>query len=304
MRERADPAPQARNCSLREWAAILLPRIGESVCITGEMLDIIHHARVKPAAKVGRVALTATKTINFVGRTVERVRRIDLDPRERIHFLHLGKNAGTEVARYIDAINRESKDFKIVKHGHDAFLRQIPRADRYFFSIRNPIARFRSGFYSRKRKGQPRFYSEWSAYDHVAFQDFEHANDLAESLFRNDDLGRKAFAAVKSIRHTAQNQVDWFYGCGNLFTVRPPIAVIRKEHFDRDISLFQSLIGLIHPIALQADKIASHMTDYGSAPGLSDKAVANLRRWYAQDFVFYDLCSDWMEMLHKTRAVA
>lgn len=246
-----------------------------------------------------KTTLIRKKTTNLIARTTNRIKQIDLDTREQIHFLHVGKNAGTEIRRYADVINQKSKNLKIIKHGHDEFLRNIPSSDRYFFSIRDPIARFKSGFYSRKRKGLPKQYSEWSRYDRVAFENFEHANDLAEALFRNDELGRKAIAAIKSIRHTAQNQVDWFYCFGNLFSVRPPIAVIRQENFEEDIALFQSLIGVDEPFILERDKIDSHFNSYDNVPDLSQKAIANLKTWYAQDFAFYDLCDNWIEKLHS-----
>jgi hypothetical protein len=212
---------------------------------------------------------------------------------ETIHFLHLGKNAGTEIARYIDALNTERGPVRIKKHGHNTFLRHLPATDRYFFSVRDPISRFQSGFYSRKRKGQPRIYSEWSAYERVAFDTFEHANDLAEALFRSDELGAAAFGAMKSIRHTAQNQVDWFYGCGNLFKVRPPVAVIRHGHFAADVMTLQRKLGVERPVLLPSDRVASHQNDYREIPELSELAARNLRTWYAQDFEFYRQCCQW-----------
>lgn len=214
--------------------------------------------------------------------------------RKRVHFLKIGKNAGTEINRYIDFINSSVPDRRIVKHVHDVFLRHLPMDEDYFFSIRDPIARFRSGFYSRKRKGQPRIYSEWSKYDAVAFRDFQHANDLAEALFRKDELGLKACAAIKSIRHTAQNQVDWFYTCGNFAEVRPPLVIIRQENFGEDIMALQLKMGISDPVVLAEDKIASHHNNYEGTPGLSEKAIENLRIWYSQDFEFYELCNHWV----------
>ncbi|WP_371158417.1 hypothetical protein [Jannaschia sp. 2305UL9-9] len=160
------------------------------------------------------------------------------------------------------------------------------------------MSRFKSGFYSRKRKGQPRIYSEWSAHDEIAFSEFEHANDLAESLFEPGERGRKAWAAMKSIRHTSQNQSDWFSCHGNFLRVRPPIWIVRQEHFDADL---RDLVALIFAdtdlpkIDLGDDDGSAHRNDYTSTPSLSETAKANLSTWYAQDIGFYDMCTAWLE---------
>lgn len=215
--------------------------------------------------------------------------------RPRVHFLHIGKNAGTEIKRYVDHLRPAlASRWKVVKHRHETWLRDLPPGEPYFFSIRSPLGRFRSGFYGRKRKSLPRYHREWSEHEALAFGDFEHANDLAEALFRKDDLGRKAWAAMKSPKHTAMNQSDWFTACGQFLRVRPPLVIIRQEHFAEDIASLQRKLGVDPPVVLEADFVASHRTDYAGVPPLSELAVENLRRWYAQDFEFYDLCCDWV----------
>jgi hypothetical protein len=216
----------------------------------------------------------------------------------RIHFLHIGKNAGTQLSNIARQINSQSKKSVILQHGHNTYLKDIPEGENYFFSIRNPISRFRSGFYSRKRKGQPRTYNEWSKYDKIAFSEFEHANDLAESLFLEGDKGRRAWAAMKSIRHTAQNQSDWFVCCGNFLRARPPVWIIRQEAFEEDVREFikSAGLGLNNPVIdFGVDDVKSHKNDYTSTPPLSLKAKENLQAWYVQDMVFYEMCESWIE---------
>lgn len=225
------------------------------------------------------------------------VRRISSND-QTIHFLHIGKNAGTQVNNIAKQINDLSQTRSVKKRHHDVFLKDLPSEADYFFSVRNPISRFSSGFYSRKRKGQPRIYSEWTPYDELSFSEFEHANDLAESLFEPGDEGRKAWAAMKSIRHTSQNQCDWFYCCGNFLRLRPPIWVIRQEKFEEDIKTFISKAFPeldISDINFGADDVKSHRNDYTDIPPLSEKAKHNLRIWYTQDFAFYDMCNAWIE---------
>lgn len=179
---------------------------------------------------------------------------------------------------------------------HMRKLYEVPAGVEYFFSIRDPISRFKSGFYSRKRKGQPRIYVEWTRPEAAAFGQFEHANQLAEALFRTDRAGDMALQAIQSIRHTAMQQIDWFERMCFL-DLRPPLWIIRQENFASDFGMLLKKLGLSLAYAdLQPaqDAATAHRNDYSQIPELSDLAKENLRRWYARDFVFYDLCQRWM----------
>lgn len=222
-----------------------------------------------------------------------------MSARKPIHFLHVGKTAGTEIRRYLKVLAQRLQQTHFVVHGHDTGLKDLPAGEDYLFSIRDPISRFRSGFYSRKRKGQPLTFSEWTAHDAQAFADFEHANDLAEALFREDVAGMKAFCAMKSIRHTAQNQSDWIDLCGYFLSIRPPLAIIRQEHFAEDMRYLQYRLGLREPVVVERDKVKSHENDYGGTPVLSELARANLQKWYAQDHEFYRICNAWIASHQK-----
>ena len=128
--------------------------------------------------------------------------------KQKIYFLHIGKNAGTQIMHLCRQL--EKFDFEFVRKNHRTRKIDLPNNCKYFFSIRNPITRFVSGFYSRKRKGAPKNYIEWNIHEKYAFTQFKHANDLAESLFRKDKIGEKAAIAVNSINHLAMHQVDYF----------------------------------------------------------------------------------------------
>ena len=219
------------------------------------------------------------------------------DKREAIHFLHIGKCAGSQVRILAQDINARSKTLRIVKHRHDFYFDRLRETDRYFFSIRDPISRFRSGFYCRKRRSQPVYDFAWSSGESLAYNHFEHANDLAEALFSEGETGRQAFMAMKSIRHTAQNQVDWFARFGDIFVTRPPVWIIRQENFEDDLAVLSRLLGadLVGIVQQQRGTGAAfHSNDYAGARPLSELAKANLTRWYAQDFEFYKACENWI----------
>lgn len=225
--------------------------------------------------------------------TVRRIRRSRKN-RRVIYFLHIGKAAGSQVKHAIEQINKHEPRIFMQSLPHDIFLKDLPEEAEYFFSIRDPITRFVSGFYSRKRMGRPKYDVPWTSSERSAFGDFEHANELAQSLFSGGKQGMRAIGAIKAIRHTAQDQIDWFALVGDIFSGRPPIWVLRQERFDEDFNTLVERAGLSFKPDLRRDDVGSHANDYSQVPPLSDKAKDNLRQWYAQDFAFYDAVQTWM----------
>lgn len=214
---------------------------------------------------------------------------------QNIHFLHIGKCAGTQIKSVISQINSNLGSQLILAHPHRITLGMLPQNAPFFFSIRNPTSRFMSGFYSRKRKGLPRYNIGWTKYEAYAFSVFEHANDLAEALFSDGALGQQAISAIGSIRHVSQNQLNWFVRFGSFLTVRPPVWIIRQENFEKDLNnfLIRAHAGdLTAKIVL--DPKHQHANDYEQVPKLSAKAQENLRQWYIQDVKFYELCEAWL----------
>ena len=214
---------------------------------------------------------------------------------QTLHFLHIGKAAGTQVRHLARQINEAQDRWKIVKHDHNKNLRDLDRKDAYFFSIRDPLTRFVSGFYSRKRKGQPRLNVPWTLDEARAFDHFPHANDLAEALFAPGPRGHDAFAAIKAIRHTAKNQVDWFESRGALLWVQPPVWILRQERFDHDWAILMRRLELGTDVNPTRDAVRAHRNDYADTPPLSALAQSNLRRWYVQDIAFHEMCEAWLQ---------
>lgn len=232
--------------------------------------------------------------LNAIGYSVVKAGDMDADG---LHFLHIGKCAGTQIAEISRDLNKDYASPRIIIHGHDVPLRDIPKQSRYFFSIRNPLSRFKSAFYSRKRKGRPRYNVEWTRRERAAFEEFPHATDLAESLFEEGSRGSAAWAAMKSISHTAQNQSDWFCQCGNFLDARPPVWIIRQERFDEDLIRFIAKAGFtLSDEVLQGfvGRTKAHANDYGDAPQLTERAIAKLNLLYSQDFELYRACVDWI----------
>ncbi|MBS1303046.1 hypothetical protein [Loktanella sp. SALINAS62] len=220
-------------------------------------------------------------------------------------FLHIGKTAGSHITR----LSRQVKDLSGVSIStapHQVRLMDIPNDKPYFFSIRNPISRFKSGFYSRKRRGSqlaPEGWNPvkgpgWTPSEKILFSEFEHANDLAENLYSDGIRGVRAMYAITSSDHIGRHQIDWFFKRGYFLDENPPIWIIRQEHFDTDYTTFIRKAKLqVEYESLKENLVAEriHASDYSDSPDFSDLAIKNLSRWYSRDFIFYDICVAWMQ---------
>lgn len=212
-----------------------------------------------------------------------------------VHFLHIGKTAGTQIGHVIHQVNASQRRLEIVKHGHGVTLVSLPKEEPYFFGMRNPIARFKSGFYSRKRMGRPRLNNPWSEHEARLFAEFEHANDLAEALFEDGRRGQRALAGMLSIGHLGSGQIDWFKKAGDIFEIRPPVWIIRQDRLAADVETLLERLGIDLRVTLLDDPVKAHANDYSGIPELSERAVAALRHWHAADFVFHAQCEQWLE---------
>jgi hypothetical protein len=209
-----------------------------------------------------------------------------------IIFFHIGKTAGTKINLLFK--KNVSENINIIKTQHDLKKRHINLNQKYFFSIRSPINRFVSGFYSRKKKGQPRIYKEWSAEEKIAFKKFKSANQLAESLFLKNKKGQDAIRAIQSIEHCNSDQIDWFSG-SDFFGNNPPLSIIRHEFFEHDIILLCKKLNIKKEILKKIKKeikIKEHYNNYNKIKPLSKKAIFNLKKWYVKDVYFYKYCND------------
>lgn len=209
-------------------------------------------------------------------------------------YLHIGKTAGTQI-KFIFA-RLQWQGVKLTSFGHGKRLLDIPAGIPYFFSVRHPISRFVSGFYERKRQGGRVYKNQWSSFEARAFADFDHANELAEALFSDGEIGRRAREAILSISHTSMLQVDYFKRAGHFLQERPPLAIIRQENFHEDLQSLLSILGIETAVSTLVDhrKSLTRVTDYREVPRLSAMATQNLSDWYVQDIWFYRTCEEWI----------
>jgi hypothetical protein len=205
-----------------------------------------------------------------------------------VHFLHIGKAGGTAIKFMMAEAGVRQLRFRFVGHSHKTKLASIPMGEPFFFSIREPISRYFSAFYSRKRKGQPRIFNEWTAEEELAFRKFPDATDLAESLDSSDDKTRNAaFMAMNAIGHVRDPLVNWFASIDEI-VARPPLAIIRVEFLQDDFNRMLGSMGLHFRVMAPSDSVSAHKNDYTATPPLSPRALSNLREHYAQDLTLFE----------------
>ena len=211
-----------------------------------------------------------------------------------INYIHIGKTGGSQVKYILRQNSNKNYDFKVLHHSLK--LLDLPLNQKYFFSIRSPISRFNSAFYYRKNKGLPGVFQDWKAQEEKAFNIFPEPNDLAENLFKDNQLGYEAVSAMLSIPHLCTQQCEWFEK-NAFFDLRPPVHIIRQEYLQHDIEIFLKKIfpKNDYKLKITLDKNLSRKNNYpNNGSQLTRLAIKNLEKWYSNDIYFYKLCEEWI----------
>lgn len=208
-----------------------------------------------------------------------------------VHHLHIGKTGGSALKAALRD-HRVTRRYALVLHSHRFTLRDVPPGEKALFVLRDPIARFVSGFYSRQRMGRPRYETPYKAGEAAAFAAFSSADALARALYADDaDLAARAEDAMRSIGHLRHPFLHWFeseeYFLSRLEDV---LFVGFQESLSHDFEQLKRRLGLPADLALPDDPVTAHRNPDDIDRHLDDQAVANLRKWYAADYSFYELC--------------
>lgn len=195
-----------------------------------------------------------------------------------IHFLHVGKTGGSAVKH---ALAPMAGRLGVVLHRHGTRLADLPRGERAFFFLRDPVERFVSGFHSRRRRGRPRVDVPWSEAERAAFERFESPGALAEAIGTDPAAGD----AMRGIRHVCWPQARWTGPPEALLARRADVLMAgRCETLERDVARLSDLLGLDEPLRLPRGDVEAHRNPPGLDRHLSEPARAALRDWYARDY--------------------
>lgn len=229
-----------------------------------------------------------------MGAALERLRRQHAPSPEgerRVHFLRPGKTGGTALTATL-LEHRDLPSYEIVFHGHDTTMADVPVGEHALFVLRDPVSRFVSSFNGRLREDRPRYHYPWTEGELRAFARFKKPEELASALSSANETERSAAAdAMRSIGHINTPYSYWFGGVRRFRRrLRDVFFIAFQESLDDDFELLKQKLGLPPEARLPSDDAAAHRTPASFPRDLSDRARANLERWYAKDIEFVKLC--------------
>jgi hypothetical protein len=208
-----------------------------------------------------------------------------------LHFLHIPKTGGTAVTAALEAHVR-CAGYRLILHGHGFRLQDVPRGEKAFFFLRDPITRFVSGFHSRQREGRPRYERPWSPGEARAFRRFATPNELASGLFAPDlETRGAAIEAMHVIQHVNSGYGRWLGDEEYLQSRAADVWFVgRQEELDEDFQRVRAALSLPDEVTLPRDDVGAHRSPTGLDTDLSSAAVDNLRAWYAADYRVLEIC--------------
>lgn len=210
---------------------------------------------------------------------------------KQLHFIHIGKTAGTALKHALSDYSK-NKSTQIHLQGHDFKLTDVPLSEYCFFSVREPIDRFVSGFYSRLRQGKPKYNSKWSASEEIAFSLFETPNKLAKDLYSDNWQKRvNAEYAMLSIQHVNSSYWDWFIDERYLLSRKKSIGFIFKQtNLNSDFENFKKSFSISNHASLpEKNSVDAHSNSVSIDTSLDEVALTNLKKWYVKEYHFLNL---------------
>jgi hypothetical protein len=209
--------------------------------------------------------------------------------RRLAHFLHVGKTGGTAIKTAFGAYPlpvRLEHGQMIIFHKHSVRLWHIRRGDSVFFFLRDPLARFVSGFNGCLRKGRPTRFVPWTRAEHRAFETFPTPDSLGRALGSEDFIRReKARAAMNAIEHVSKQSMWVRGGCRELARRYSDILMIGfQENLQEDFETLKTLLGVRPQLTLPASANTANRAPARMESRLSREARANLAEWYREDY--------------------
>lgn len=204
---------------------------------------------------------------------------------KNVHFLHIGKTGGSAIK---SALKTQSSSEKIIiLHGHNTSLCDIPKGEKVVFFLRDPISRFISGFYSRQRKGQPRYYSEWSSKEKKIFETYKNPNEIAHGLA---DGKYDALEAMQSVTHF-KKYIYWYESLEYFEDRVEDIFFIGfQETLDKDFTALKLDLSISDFCALPTDDVGAHRNAKNINKLIENRGLNALKNWYQEDIKFISIC--------------
>jgi Sulfotransferase family len=214
-----------------------------------------------------------------------------------VHFVHVSKAGGTAL-RYAIRAARLTAGGQLVSpwgevwgHDHRFHFSDVGPDDKAVLALRDPVSRFLSSYYSRLRKGAPRYLIEWNKGERQSFEWFPTPQALVDALAEpSGELRERGEFAMRSIHHVNRPMTHW---TGKPSYLRKHIDkvlyVARQETLDDDWERLKDLLDLPRGQMLPHDPVDAHRTEYDRDVEISEKGLAALRSWYADDYELLEI---------------
>jgi len=236
-----------------------------------------------------------------------------------IYVLHVGKTGGTalklallEGQKLKNCTGEQNNIFLYNKHfnrinkiplskqkatillcAHSTSIEDIPVGDKIVIFLRDPITRFVSAFYHRRR-----MYKNQSEQEKILFSYFRTPNQLAASLSNVCcDKNKLALSALHEIGHI-HHLIHWYKSIEYFNSRIDDILFIGfTETLDSDFDKLKKLLNLPSKITLPKDSIGvmkgpTRIREQDKI--IQEPGLTFLKEWYKQDIEFVALCKEIM----------
>jgi hypothetical protein len=186
-----------------------------------------------------------------------------------------------------------SRLYQVVTHDHTVSLADIPVGEGVFFFVRDPIARFVSGFNWRLQQTPTKPPSDRKEAQLAAFATFPTPDTLGVALadqlspFHDD-----AIKAMNSIGHVRSHYTDWLVSPDYLMNRKDDLLFIgTQEELNDDFEILRGILRLPKEAQLPPpDHPRSHRNSAHFDTSLSPGARDAIRTWYAEDYRLLETC--------------
>lgn len=207
------------------------------------------------------------------------------------NFIHIGKTGGSAIKSSLENC-LETDKFIIHLRGHTCTLRDIPKGDRFFFCLRDPISRFVSAFnYKQRQTERERWKHPKFDLETRALETFKTPDCLAASLSAPDPQTQEAAVeAMQSIEHVDTFLLDWFES-EEYFQERLDdcLYIAFQATLSSDFERLKKILHLPRDLSIVKDPKLAKANPGSQSTEISKEGEANLRRWFEKDYQFFEL---------------
>lgn len=210
--------------------------------------------------------------------------------KKAVHFLHVSKTGGSVLKATLHN-NLDHSVYSIQFHGHKIKLTDIPKGQKFFFFLRDPLSKFVSAFYSRQRMGKPRYNAPWNKLEENMFSVFNTPNELAVALGNRSSiyhsLAKESMTATQHFARYYERFQDLEYFKSRLEDL---LFIGFQETLDEDFEELKKTLCLPRRLSLSPDNVIAHKNPPGLDKSLENASIAALSDWYAGDIELVSFC--------------